>query len=305
MPIHVPPISRRSFLAQGAALAAGLAAGRSAWGAEAGADPHCFALLSDTHVPSDPATEARGVNMTDNLKRVVGQLAEMQRKPAAAIVNGDCAYLRGLSKDYANFAGLVRPLGEAGVPLHLTMGNHDRRETLYKALAAQRPDNPPVESKHVSVIESPRANWFLLDSLFQTNVVTGELGAAQLKWLAAALDKRADKPAIVMAHHNPQFEPPSNNGRWSGMKDAAALFDLLESRKQVQAYVFGHTHNWRIGRRNGLHMVNLPPVAYVFNDAKPNGWVQVQLRPDGMQLQLHAHDHNHPQHGQKVELKWA
>src|SRR5690606_25576581 len=103
-----------------------------------------------------------------------------------------------------------QPLSEAGLPLHLTMGNHDDRAPLYQALAAQRPSDPPVDSKHVSVIESPHANWFLLDSLYQVNVVTGELGAEQLAWIEKELDARQDKPAIVMAHHNPQFDPPAD-----------------------------------------------------------------------------------------------
>lgn len=305
MPLHVPPISRRSFLAQSAAAAAGLLVTRTAWADEQAADPNLFALLSDTHVPNHPKIGARGVNMTENLQRVVAQLVEMKRKPAGVIINGDCAYLKGLPDDYVNLARLVQPLSEAGLPLHLTMGNHDDRGPLYQALAAQRPTDPPVESKHVSVIESPHANWLLLDSLYQVNVVTGELGAEQLAWIEQELDARQDKPAIVVAHHNPQFTPPADGAVWGGLKDSAALFELLESRKQVKAFIYGHTHNWAISKRGRLHLINLPPVAYVFAQEKPNGWVEAQTHADGLNLQLHAHDTNHPQHGQKVELTWA
>jgi len=303
MPLYVPPISRRSFLAQSAAAFAALAFARPGFGAET--EEGFFALLSDTHIPADPATTARGVNMTDNLTRTVAQLLALPKQPAAVLINGDCAYLKGLPGDYANFARLVQPLSAAGLPLYLTMGNHDAREPLYDAIAAQRPEQPPVVSKHVRVVSSPYADWLLLDSLFETDVVTGELGETQLKWLGETLDAGGEKPAIVVVHHNPQFELRPEKTAWTGIKDSGALFELLESRQRVKAFIYGHTHDWSIGRRGRLHMVNLPPVAYVFADGKPNGWVEARTRRDGLDLRLNAHDAQHPQHGATVFLKWG
>ncbi len=302
MPLYVPPVSRRSFLAHSAAAMAALAVGRSAFGAET--EEGFFALLSDTHIPGDPATTARGVNMTDNLARTVGQLLALPKKPAAVLVNGDCAYLKGLAEDYANFARLMQPLTAAGLPLYLTMGNHDAREPLYEAIAAQRPEQPPVESKHVSIITSTHADWYLLDSLFETDIVTGEVGAAQLKWLGDTLAAGGEKPAIVVVHHNPQFEPRPEKTAWTGIKDSGALFKMLESRTRVKAFIYGHTHDWSVGRRGRLHMVNLPPVAYVFADGKPNGWVEARSQRDGLELRLVAHDPQHPRHGETASLKW-
>jgi 3',5'-cyclic AMP phosphodiesterase CpdA len=303
MPIHVQALSRRGFLAGSAAAVAGLAVGRGAIGAEW--DANRFALLSDTHIPSRPEVEARGVNMTRNLQRVVGQLIALERKPAGVILNGDCAYLKGLPEDYANLASCVEPMAGAGLDLHVTMGNHDDRGPLYDALAGQRPGRGVVDSKHVSVIESEHANLFLLDTLFEVDVVTGELGREQLAWLAEELDRRGEKPAILFAHHNPQFAPPEEGARWSGIQDTAAFFDLIAARPQVKAYVYGHTHRWSIGRRDGLYLVNLPPVAYLFEEGLPNGWVDAQLGPGGMVLELRAMDPGHPQDGQRVALEWA
>jgi 3',5'-cyclic-AMP phosphodiesterase len=303
MPLHVSSISRREFLVRGAAAVASLSVLRTGWGAEA-ADPHGFALLADTHIPETPDVVARDVNMTDNLQHVVRELVSLKEKPAGVFINGDCAYLKGLPDDYANLARCVQPLGEAGLPLHLTMGNHDDRGPFYEALSAQRPSAPPVESKHVGIVESPHANWFLLDSLMEVNVVTGELGAEQRKWLEKSLDERSDKPAIVVAHHNPQFQPPAEGSRWTGLKDSSPLFDLLAERKHVKAYVFGHTHNWSLGEREGIHLINLPPVAYVFGAGKPNGWVHARLNADGITLELRTIDPNHEQAGEQVELAW-
>ncbi len=302
MPIHVSPISRRTLLAGGSA-AASLAVLPTGWAAEE-ADANVIALLADTHIPKRPDVEAREVNMTGNLRQVVGELSGLSTKPAGVIVNGDCAYLKGLPDDYANFASCIRPLAEAGLPLHVTMGNHDDRDPLYSALSTQRSDDSPVESKHVSIIETPHANLFLLDSLREVNVVTGELGGAQRAWLARALDAHRHKPAVVVAHHNPQFQDPPEGDRWTGLKDSTELFELLEEKKHVKAYVFGHTHRWSISERNGIHLINLPPVAYLFDAAMPNGWVRATLHDGGMDLELRAIDPAHKQHGQRVELAW-
>jgi hypothetical protein len=54
----------------------------------------------------------------------------------------------------------------------------------------------------------------------------------------------------------------------------------------------------------GLHLINLPPVAYVFGKSFPNGWVQATFRPQGMELTLKTIDPQHPQNGERHELRW-
>lgn len=305
MPVHVGAISRRSFLMGGAAAAAGLAMMPAGWGAEAGADPNLFALLSDTHVPETPEMTARGTNMTANLRQVVKEVLALPTRPSCAMINGDCAYLRGLPADYANLAECVAPFVMGGLPLHVTMGNHDDRGPLFAALAHVRPEKPILETKHVTVLESPHANWFLLDSLTEVDVVTGEIGEEQRTWLAEALASRRDKPALVMAHHTPQFTPPEDGKVWGGMRDTKEFFSLLGDYPNVKAFIYGHSHNWEQSRRGRIHLINLPPVAYVFSEEKPNGWVLARVKEGGINLELRAINPMHPRHGQRVEIAWG
>ncbi len=215
---------------------------------------------------------------------------------------GDCAFNHGTPGDYAMLKTLFHPLREAGLPMHIALGNHDHREHFLAAFPDAKTDSTEaagVPGKHVSVLETPHANWFLLDSLNQTNVTPGVLGEAQLAWLAKALDARPDKPALVVAHHN-----PDETAGGMGLTDTKALFAVLMPRKQVKAYVFGHTHRWHVDRREDLHLVNVPAVAWVFDKTQPRGFVTAGLRPDGATLVLHAFDRRHARHGEQIDLKW-
>jgi hypothetical protein len=50
--------------------------------------------------------------------------------------------------------------------------------------------------------------------------------------------------------------------------------------------------------------VNLPAVAYPFKKEEVTGWVDCKLRAEGMSLEMHAHDTQHPEHGKVSELTW-
>ena len=107
------------------------------------------------------------------------------------------------------------------------------------------------------------------------------------------------KPAIVVVHHNPGI---SGN---MGLKDTVAFFEVIRPRSQVKAYVYGHTHTWKVERQdNGIHLINLPPTSYVFTAGYPSGWVHARLGKKGMQLELHCVDRSHKDHGQVVDLPW-
>jgi len=298
MPILLPPLSRRRFLTSVVAGAATCLA-RSTVGKEPLCDANRFALLSDTHIAGDRTKTARGINMHDNLKTVVGEVLAAQPAPAGVLVAGDLAFNEGTGEDYATLLGLLQPLRERGLPVHLAMGNHDHRERFWQALGEAERKSSRLEQKHVLMVSAPLVNWFVLDSLDRTDKVSGTLGDEQLKWLADALDRAADKPALVMLHHYPDAGSIP-----TGLVDTEPLFKVLLPRPHVKALIFGHSHVWKVDQREGLHLVNLPPVAYVFAPSNPNGWVDARVAADGMTLELRCLDQQHAQHGQRVQLKW-
>jgi Icc protein len=300
MPIHLNTISRREFLLRSAAAGASLLTIPALRGAESKADPNRWALLSDTHIAADPAATKLDVNVADHLRAAIAEVLALSTPPQGMLINGDCALDQGLAGDYATFGKLLQPVAAAEMPAHLALGNHDDREVFWKSLKEARPANPPLASRQVSIVESPRANWFMLDSLDITRQTPGRLGDDQRAWLAAALDARTDKPALVMVHHNPIF----GDEKKTGLLDTAELIEVLKPRRHVKALFFGHTHTWRLTEIEGLHLVNLPAVAYPFKASEVTGWVDCLLQPDGASLELRAHDTHHPAHGKITELRW-
>jgi Icc protein len=263
-------------------------------------------LIADTHVDADPDRVANGSALAGNLRRVVAEVLETSKTEpiGGVILNGDCAFMEGLEDDYRTLEHTLEPLQSAGIPVHLTMGNHDDRVKMLNVMKERRPENPPVSGKLVSILETKTANWFLLDTLEIVNRVTGALGTEQLVWLSEAIGARRDKPAIIVGHHNLQTDPSADT--ISGLRDTPIFRKVLNAHEHVAAYVFGHTHNWGVepAHQTGPHFVNLPPTAYVFDRSRPNGWVLADSSTDGLTVTLHSLDHSHVQHREVHRLRW-
>ncbi len=299
MPISLPPISRRRFLATSAAGIATLAFSSAADASYTDVDANFIALFSDTHIADDPKTVAHGTNMTDNFTQAAGEVLACNPRPKAVLVCGDCAYLQGKTDDYRQLHALVTPLREGGVAVHCAMGNHDNRQRFWKVVEEGRPRVSPLENRQVTVVETPNANWFVLDSLDETNKTPGVLGAKQLQWLAKSLDQHAAKPALVMVHHN-----PDERSQPTGLVETRQLLDLLTARPHVKVLFYGHSHHLAIGKEKNLTLVNLPPVAYLFKDGDPNGWIGVKTRSDGITMTLHCIDRKHPMNEKSFDVTW-
>lgn len=300
MPISFPPLSRRQWLK--GSLSAALTPGVVSAAAEH--NPELWVLFSDPHIDADLKLEARGAVMAENLTRCVNQVLKVGQKPFGVLVNGDCAYLDGKQTDYDAFVKLIEPLRDSAIQVHCTLGNHDDRKNFIGAMTSPQ-DPRPVEGKHVEVLSSATMNWVLLDSLQEVNKTPGELGELQLGWLDRTLAACPNKPTVVMSHHNPQG-PLAEGKKPTGCVDSDAMFAILAKHKKVKAFVYGHTHTWEHKKHEatGIQLINLPPVAYVFSQERPNGWVTARATPEKLVLELRALNPAHSQHGEKVEILW-
>lgn len=299
MPLHLQPASRRSFLTQ---LGSAVVFGPTLRAASAHpVDPDLIAILNDTHIgekhPEDYAVPA-------HLRETVAYLTGLPKYPAAVVINGDLALNDGQPGDYTRFAKLIDPLRETGIPVHLTMGNHDDRDVFYEVLKTEKSADEPVVSKHVGVVSLEKANLFLLDSLKATMVTQGLLGDEQRAWLAKMLDAHSDKPALVFVHHNPRLGGEEKHFP-GGLEDSDTLWDLLASRPQVKAYVHGHIHHRNYFHHRGIHLLNTPATSYVANpELSTTGWTMARLSGLGGEFTTHTHLPTHTWNGAIEKLAW-
>jgi 3',5'-cyclic-AMP phosphodiesterase len=304
MPFTLPATtSRRDFLRH-----TGFSVIACATAAKAADDSsELWHLLSDTHIAEDSALTNKDNNMVDNLDRVVAAILQQQEreKSFGLIINGDLSFDVGLPGDYNNLVAHLKPLRDAGIDVHLTLGNHDERENFIKGCADLLSlRKSPLDHHHTGLLTSAMVNWVLLDSLEVTDQTPGLLGESQLGWLDRTLRDLPSKPTIVVVHHDLQG-PVEEGKKETGLKDTAALIKVLEAHSKVQALVHGHTHRWEVKTRNsGLHVINVPAIGYAHNPAQPTGFLTARVTKKGLTVQLHAKDEGHAAHMEKHELAW-
>lgn len=305
MPIHLPPTSRRQFLSGlafgGASILTAGRASAAAQGRLADEPGGYVALISDTHIAADAEKTAREQNMSANLRAAVDDILAQPEAPRAALVTGDLAFNSGEPGDYAQFLSLVRPLRERGIPVHLTMGNHDDRANFLGAIRAEDPVSSPLADRCVGVVETAGLRFVILDSLDGPGLVGGRLRDVQLAWLARTLDANADTATMVLVHHNPAYTPEQLKGC---LGDTDELLDILRPRKQVKALIFGHSHVWNLGRDDGLHHINLPATAYAFAPDQPLGWCRFTPRDGGATIEPRCVAGNREVDKTRFDLSW-
>ncbi|MEC5126803.1 metallophosphoesterase [Verrucomicrobiales bacterium BCK34] len=300
MPVSLIPKSRRHFLQTGALASLG------ALTVSAESNDNWYALLADTHIDANPEKDARGTNMAANLKQVVAEILAEKTAPDFVVVNGDCAYNTGLKEDYTTLRNIIQPLLDAGIPIHLTMGNHDDRGPFYTLFPDAVAGSKPLKGKHLAVVETEHANWLFLDTLDIVNKVTGRLGSGQLEWLSKTLDQLGEKPILIMGHHNIQYPKEGSTATVTGLADTVEFMDVLSSNPRVKAYFYGHTHSYAFSKsRSGFHLINQPPVAYLFNESRPNGWIKASVSAENLSLTLNCIKKDHELHGENTNLTLA
>lgn len=284
LPTRFAGLSRRGFVLT--------LAGAAALRAQDASDH--WALLSDTHIPADPANGHRGFRPGDNLAKVVPQV--VAAKPEAALVCGDVARLTGEPGDYQAFESLMKPVMDIA-PVSMALGNHDHRKNFLDALGKSQKNTQTVPQKHVIVIEGRAVRVVVLDSLIQPNLTPGLLGKNQRAWLEKYLGDVRPMPTLLCVHHTLD----DNDG---SLLDAPRLFEIVRPHRHVKAIVFGHSHRYSFEQTDGIHLINLPAVGYNFNDNQPVGWVDARFTSKGGSFTLRAVGGDASGDGKTTELNW-
>ena len=290
--------SRRRFLQRAAGAAACFAWAPRSWAeAENEAGTRRWALLADTHVAADKNEVYRGAYPYKNLEAVIP--AVRKEAPSGAMIVGDVSRLDGQPADYKLVKSMLEPLAKE-VPVFLGLGNHDDRDEFQKIFSQSPPGGTrqKIAQRHVIVMDqSPVVRIVLLDSLQHVNRAPGELGKAQLNWLAKYLSAAdSEVPLMIAVHHT--------LGPRGHLQDWRRFFELIDEAPEVKAIFYGHSHKYGLTERKGIYLVNLPPVGYNFDGVSPLGWLDAEFSSSGVDLTLRTLDPKGPGGASTRKLTW-
>lgn len=171
--------------------------------------------------------------------KVVDAILAMNPRPKRVVCFGDIAMSFGLAVDYATSKPMLKRLEAAGIELHLTMGNHDRRSAFFREWPEYL-EKPLVPGRCTQVVDLGGCDLVLLDTLkgaddrAETDMgpVSGTIDAAQLAWLESWV-AAAKRPFFVGSH---QFRDLYVDGK-------NPIYRVAGS-KWFTGWIYGHDHSW-------------------------------------------------------------
>lgn len=243
-------------------------------------DPIRFLHLTDLHIsdPSRPDEELSSDTLA-TLDAVIEQIAGMDPAPAFVAISGDLTN----HGDAESYRIAAERLARIDMPVRVTLGNHDRRETFRPAFLGDDGDAPHVYDEVVAGV-----HLIGLDSLVPGRIA-GRLDAEQFAFLDAALNRHPELPKIVVIHHPPALEPGAEI-TWHCLdwEDSTRLGAMIEGR--AQGLLCGHVHVPRVTFwhgvpvvvGNGLHNTIDPLVLDGMRVMEQVGYTLCTLRPSGL-----------------------
>ena len=152
--------------------------------------------LSDPHILAPGELLYRRFDTAEFLARAVAEINRLDPLPDVAVVTGDLVD-HGEPPEYEHLRALLAPLA---MPVFVIPGNHDAREPLRAAFAAD--GYLPADGFLQYAIEDYPVWLIALDTL-----IPGEAGgllcSERLAWLDHTRASAAAQPVLLMMHHPP------------------------------------------------------------------------------------------------------
>ncbi len=241
------------------------------------AEPLRIVQITDSHLFREEDGRLLGMNTRKSLGMVLELVRERSPDFDVLLATGD------LSQDHSpeSYQAFLDAMLSLHPPaMYWYPGNHDDVPCI-RALLGQ---NSPVLQR--VVIHEP---WqlVLLDSTIPGKV-PGHLGETEIQALDQALAARPDLHTLVCFHH----QPVPVGCRWldtQKIKDADALFEVIDRHANVRGILWGHVHQHIDRERQGVRLLATPSTCVQFApdsedfavDSEPPGYRWLELQADG------------------------
>ncbi len=198
--------------------------------------------VGDPHLVP-PGDALHGLDPEDRMRRCVADIATHHADAFACIVMGDLAH-KADPDAYALFSRIITGLP---MPVHLMIGNHDRRVLFTEWF----PDTPRDPAGFVqTAFDTPVGRFILTDSV-EEGQNGGTYCAARLDWLRGELARAGDRDIFLFMHH-PPFDIGLPFLDRIGQADKAALADLLRGDRRIRHLFLAHIHRPLAGSWMGI-----------------------------------------------------
>lgn len=229
--------------------------------------------LSDTHLLAEAEGALLGLETHNSLRCVVDLVQQSCPHVDLVLATGD------LSQDgsMASYQHLRQQLEVLAAPMRWCPGNHDVREAMQWVAADTELMSPITDLGAWRIV--------VLDSQLPGEV-SGYLAIDQLNLLEQALAAAETRHCLVCFHHH----PVAVGSRWMddiGLRNASALFAVLERHSCVRAVLWGHVHQEFDQYYKGMRLLASPSTCVQFEPGQES--FQLALKPPGFRwLRLYA-----------------
>ncbi|MEO1686674.1 MAG: metallophosphoesterase [Pseudomonadota bacterium] len=211
-----------------------------------------FIILSDLHIVPEGRL-SHGLDTLDRLNLAIDHVNARHDDAAFVICAGDLAD----HGEAAAYERLKTALERLALPTYLTLGNHDHRPTFLEVFGQ---DLAGPTGQLDRVIDAEGHRIVILDSSDPDLAGSGRLAATQLDWLGAQLREAADRPVVVVLHHNiTRFHIQTD---FIILEDADAFVDVLRGHPDIRQVISGHVHLTAAGSVRGVPFCTLGGAHY-------------------------------------------
>ena len=227
--------------------------------------------LTDAHLFADPAGSMLGLKTRDSLRHVVAQMRREQPLVDLLLCTGDLSQDASVAS-YEAFRELTAPFA---APTRWLPGNHDEARVMAQ-----------VAPELVQAVTDIGAWRIVMLNTAVPGATHGLLEDDQLAVLETALREAGERHCLVCFHH----QPVDIGCAWIapiGLRNAQALFDIVEGYPQVRALLWGHVHQEWDEVRDGRRLLATPSTCIQFA-ARSEDFKVSEEQPGYRWLLLHA-----------------
>ncbi|MGY2700532.1 phosphodiesterase [Nocardioides sp. HB32] len=199
-------------------------------------DPrHVVAHLSDPHLLAGGRKQYGVIDTEAGLELALARLSRLEPVPQALVFTGDLAD-RAEPAAYQRLREIVEPVAAAmGAEVVWVMGNHDERSAYARGLFDTDDDRPQDRVHDVAGLRIVSLDTSV------PGYHHGELGDAQLEWLAGVLGTPAPHGTLLALHHPPVPIPMMRAAEVIELYGQDRLADVLAGT-DVRCILGGHLH---------------------------------------------------------------